>query len=230
MVALLNVDGGELDDEPVELYVLADVVHVACGGHAGDDASMDRVIRACARAGTRVGAHPSYEDREGFGRRARDVAPEELTTQVAAQCERLRAIASLVGVAIASVKPHGALYHAAHLTPSTAQAFVDGVVRSLGRDVAIVGPVGGALEAAAREARMPFQREAFADRGARADGTLVPRGQPGALVEDPVIAAARARELAAREDVDTVCIHGDTPGAVAIARAVREALGPKAQA
>ena len=78
MRPLLNVDGGEHADEPVELYALADVVHVACGGHAGDDASMDRVSRACAAAGTRVGAHPSYEDREGFGRRARAVAPAEL--------------------------------------------------------------------------------------------------------------------------------------------------------
>ena len=230
MGPLLNVDGGELHDEPVELYALADVVHVACGGHAGDDASMERVIRACARVGTRIGAHPSYEDREGFGRRARDVAPEDLASQVAAQCERLRAIAARAGVAIASAKPHGALYHAAHAAPSTARAFVDGVVRSLGRDIAIVGPIGGALEAAAREARMPFRREAFADRGVRADGTLLPRGEPGALVEEPTLAAARARELGAREDVDTVCIHGDTPGAIAIARAVREALGPKVQA
>ncbi len=226
---LLNVDGGELDDEPPELYALADVVHVACGGHAGDHASMDRVTRACARAGTRVGAHPSYDDREGFGRRARDIAPEELTSQVAVQCERLRAIAARAGVALASVKPHGALYHAAHAEESTARAFVEGVARSLGNDIAIVGPAGGALAAAAREARMSFQREAFADRGVRADGTLVPRGEPGALVEDPTVAAARARELGARGDVDTVCIHGDTPGAVDIARAVREALGPKVE-
>ena len=227
MRPLLNVDGGELDDEPLELYALADVVHVACGGHAGDDASMDRVTRACAHAGTRVGAHPSYEDREGFGRRAREVAPGELTSQVAAQCERLRAIAARTGVEVASVKPHGALYHAAHASESTARAFVEAVTRSLGSAIAIVGPPGGALEAAAREARMPFHREAFADRGVRADGSLVPRGEPGALVVDPVVAAARARDLGARDDVDTICIHGDTPGSVDIARAVRGALGPK---
>ena len=224
---LLNVDGGELDDEPLELYALADVVHVACGGHAGDDASMDRVTRACASAGTRVGAHPSYEDREGFGRRAQDVSPEQLTSSLAAQCSRLHAIATRAGVALASVKPHGALYHAAHATASTAQAVVEAVMLSLGTGVAVVGPAGGALEAAARAAGLPFQREAFADRGVRGDGTLVPRGEPGALVVDPAIAAARTRELAARADVDTLCIHGDTPGAVLIARAVRDALGPK---
>ena len=230
MRPLLNVDGGELDDEPLELYALADVVHVACGGHAGDDASMDRVTRACASAGTRVGAHPSYDDREGFGRRARDVAPEELTASVAAQCSRLRAIAARAGVTLASVKPHGALYHAAHASDPLARAFIEGVVRSLGSAVAIVGLAGGALETAAREAGMPFQREAFADRGVRADGSLVPRGEPGALVVDPAIATARTRELAASERVDTLCVHGDTPGAVVIARAVRDALGPKVQA
>jgi len=90
-----------------------------------------------------------------------------------------------------------------------------------------VGLAAGALERAARAAGVPYQREAFADRGVRADGTLVPRGEPGALIEDPAAAAARAADLAARGDVDTLCIHGDTPGAIAIARAVRAALGPK---
>ncbi|MDB4939390.1 MAG: Lactam utilization protein LamB [Labilithrix sp.] len=227
MKPLLNVDGGELDDEPAELYALADVVHVACGGHAGDDVSMDRVARACAGVGTRVGAHPSYEDREGFGRRAREVAPDVLEASVAAQCARLRDVAARAGVRVASVKPHGALYHAAHAHEEIARACVAGAVRALGATIPIVGPAGGALERAARESGTPFQREAFADRGVRADGSLVPRGEPGALVEDPTIAAARARELAARGDVDTLCIHGDTPGAVVIARAVREALGPK---
>lgn len=227
---LLNVDGGESEQEPVELYALADVVHVACGGHAGDDASMDRVTRACAREGTSVGAHPSYEDREGFGRRAREVAPDELTSQVAAQCARLQAVTSRAGVKLASVKAHGALYHAAHANEATARAFVAGVTRSLGTGLAIVGPAGGALESAARAAGMSYQREAFADRGVRHDGSLVPRGEPGALVIDPGIAAARTRELAARGDVDTLCIHGDTPGAVDIARAVRDALGPKVRA
>lgn len=226
MRPLLNVDGGELEDEPMELYALADVVHVACGGHAGDDASMERVTRACASASTGVGAHPSYDDREGFGRRAREVAPDVLTAIVARQCERLHAIAEREGVALASVKPHGALYHAAHADDGTARAFVAGVVRALG-PIAVVGPTGGALERAAIAAGAPFQREAFADRGVRADGSLVPRGEPGALVDDPAVAAARARELASRGDVDTLCVHGDTPGAVAIARAVRDALGPK---
>jgi UPF0271 protein len=174
-----------------------------------------------------VGAHPSYEDREGFGRRPREVTPGALAAAVAAQCERLRRIVEPRGVTLASVKPHGALYHAANGDDATALACVEGIARVLGA-IAIVGPRGGALERAARRAGAPFLREAFADRGTRADGSLVPRGEPGALVEEPAIAAARARELAARGDVDTVCVHADTAGAVAIARAVRAALGPKA--
>lgn len=228
MRPLLNVDGGELDDEPLELYALADVIHVACGGHAGDDSSMERVTRACADVGTRVGAHPSYEDREGFGRRAQTVAPDVLAASVASQCARLLAIAKRSGITLASMKPHGALYHAANADDALAHACVDGAVRELGAAVAIVGPANGALERAARAAGVSFQREAFADRGVRADGSLIPRGEPGALVVDPSIAAARTRELVARGDVDTLCIHGDTPGAVLIARAVRAALGPKA--
>lgn len=223
---ILNVDGGELDDEPEELYALADVIHVACGGHAGDEASMTRVVRACGRLGTGVGAHPSYEDREGFGRRPRDVAPDVLAATVAEQCARLAAVAREHGVELRSVKPHGALYHAAHADEATAHALLDGALRALG-PVAVVGLAGGALERAALAAGVPYQREAFADRGVRADGALVPRGEPGALIGDPAAAAARAAELVARGDVDTLCIHGDTPGAVAIARAVRALLGPK---
>lgn len=222
----VNLDGGEHDEEPVELYALADVVHVACGGHAGDDRSMQRVTEACLRVSTRLGAHPSYDDREGFGRRAQVVAEGALASSIASQCARLRAIATAGGAALVSAKPHGALYHAAHTDEATARACVEGITRALGK-LPIVGPRGGALERVARAAGVPFQREAFADRGVRPDGTLVPRGEPGALIEDPAAAAARARELAANPDVDTVCIHADTKGALAIARAVRAALGPR---
>jgi len=228
MSVVLNLDGGEHDDEPVELYTLADVVHIACGGHAGDEASMDRVARACLRSGTRFGAHPSYEDREGFGRRAQAVAPEVLAASIAEQCARLRRVAERQGAGLVSMKPHGALYHAAHGDEATARACVEGVERALGTKVAIVGLAGGALERAARAAGLAYQREAFADRGVRSDGSLVPRGEPGAVIEDESVAAARAKELAARGDVDTLCVHADTPGALKIARAVRAALGPKA--
>ncbi len=226
MKPVLNLDGGEHDDEPEELYSLADIVHVACGGHAGDDASMERVTRACHRLGTRVGAHPSFADREGFGRRVQVVAPEVLASTIAEQCARLRRIVERNGESLASVKLHGALYHAAHADPAIAGACVDGMTRALGK-VPIVGPAGGALHRAAWAAGVPFRREAFADRGVRPDGSLIPRGEPGAIVEDEVVAVARTRELEARDDVDTVCIHADTLGALKIARAVRAALGPK---
>src|SRR4051812_39003343 len=128
---LLNLDGGESDDEPEELYALADVVHVACGGHAGDDASMNHVIAACLRTGTRVGAHPSYVDREGFGRRPRIVTPEVLASQIAEQCAALRAVAQRHESDVTSAKPHGALYHAAHADEAIARACVDGIHRAL---------------------------------------------------------------------------------------------------
>lgn len=227
-VPVLNVDAGELETEPEELYALADLVNVACGGHAGDERSMQRVLSICAREGTRAGAHPSYEDRAGFGRARVEVAPDVLRAQLEAQLARLRAVAEASGVRLVSMKPHGALYHAAAAEPAVAEACVAATASALG-SVAVIGPAsGGALEEAAEARGLPYLREAFADRGVQPDGTLVPRGSPGALIEDPALAASRARELAAREDVDTICLHGDTRGALVIARAVRDALGPRA--
>jgi 5-oxoprolinase (ATP-hydrolysing) subunit A len=220
---LLNVDGGEQEDEPAELYAIADVIHVACGGHAGDDASMTRVVRACREHGTRIGAHPSYVDREGFGRRALAVAPEVLTEQLRAQCGALRAIAEREGTSVTSAKPHGALYHAAHSDRVIAQACVRAIKDALGV-VPVVGLANGALEAAAKDAGMPYLVEAFADRGVLPDGTLIPRGQPGALIQDPARAAERARAIVDAKSADTLCVHADTPNAVAVARAVRAVL------
>lgn len=223
---LLDLDAGEHDDEPAELYALADLVHVACGGHAGDAASMERVVRACLASGTRVGSHPSYADRERFGRVTLDAPVDEVAREVFAQCRRLLAAADGLGASLVSMKLHGALYHDANGSPELARACVDAAARAMGRP-AIVGPAHGALAAAAVAAGLPFLVEAFADRAVRADGTLVPRGEPGAVTTDPVVAAARARDLAADERVELVCVHADTEGALAVARAVREALGPK---
>jgi 5-oxoprolinase (ATP-hydrolysing) subunit A len=220
---LLNLDGGEHDDEPEELYALADIVHIACGGHAGDEVSMKRVVDACLRSKTNIGAHPSYVDREGFGRRPRTVAPDLLATQIEEQCRSLRAVAEARGAVVTSAKPHGALYHAAHADAAVAHACVEGIGRALGH-VAIVGLPGGALEAEAKRAGHEYLREAFADRGVRADGSLIPRGEPGAVLQDPAAAAVRARALVASRGAETLCIHADTPAALTIARSVREAL------
>lgn len=220
---LLNLDGGEHGDEPEELYAIADVVHIACGGHAGDERSMDRVVEACLRHQTRIGAHPSYVDRAGFGRKALAVEPEVLEVQLEMQCAELRRIAERRGAAVTSAKPHGALYHAAHADAAVARACVHAIGRALG-PVPIVGLAGGALEAEARKAGHPYLREAFADRGVRPDGSLVPRGEPGAILDDPREAAARARALRASGAADTLCVHADTPAALAIARAVKDVL------
>jgi UPF0271 protein len=221
---LLNIDLGELPEEPEELYAYAHLANVACGGHAGDERSMRRAVELCRRHDTRLGAHPSYPDREGFGRRRMDIAPEALRASVAEQCAHLATIARESAEPIGFVKAHGALYHAARDDAALAEALLRGALEALGSGVTIVGPARGALAEAAARARLAYAREGFADRGTRPDGTLVPRGEPGALVLDPALAAARTRELAARGDVDTVCVHGDTPGAVAIARAVRAVL------
>lgn len=207
----LNIDLGELPDEPEELYRLATVANIACGGHAGDRASMERAVALSAKHGTRIAAHPSYPDREGFGRTTMAIEPEALGRSVEEQC---RALASVAGT-IALVKPHGALYHDLGKNPALADAFLAGVERALG-PATIVGPPGSPLAARTR-----FVAEGFADRGYDGDA-LIPRGRPGALIEEPSRAAEQALSLASR--VQTICVHGDTPNAVAIARAVRDAL------
>ena len=219
MRPFLNIDAGELPDEPAELYALAHVVNVACGGHAGDDASMRRVVAFCNQSGTAVGAHPSYPDREGFGRRAMAMTPDALAASVEAQCAALRRATSDVRY----VKLHGALYHAANADPVVARAALVAATRALGAPT-VLGPPAGALADVARELGLAYAREGFADRAVRADGSLVPRGEPGAMIDDPAAAAARARELAESGAVDTICVHGDGASALAVARAVRAAL------
>ena len=214
---LLDLDAGESAEETEELWRLADILAVACGGHAGDEASMERVVRFCAARGRAIGAHPSYPDRAGFGRTTMAIDEAALRTAVGGQCAALAAIARRHGVDVAWVKPHGALYHDAAAHDAIARAVVRGAVDALG-EVVVIGPPEGAL----RRAAVGYLREGFADRGTRADGTLIPRGEPGALVTDPGAAAARVAALAGRADV--ICVHADTPGAVAIARAVRGAL------
>ncbi|WP_257462531.1 LamB/YcsF family protein [Archangium lipolyticum] len=221
---LLNIDLGELPDEDERLYTYAQVANIACGGHAGDERTMRRALAACARHGTRAGAHPSFEDREHFGRRELVVAPEVLRAQVAAQCAELAMLASEVGVPVRYAKPHGALYHAANKDPALARAVVDGIVGSLGPGVTFIGPGSGALREAARAVGLAYAREGFADRGTLPDGSLIPRGQPGAVLSDPALARENALRLVLGGTVDTLCVHGDSPGAVAMAREVREVL------
>lgn len=220
----LNIDLGELPDEPEELYECAQLANIACGGHAGDRATMEKAISRALRHGTGIGAHPSFPDREHFGRVALVATADEVRSFVGEQCAALAGVARELGAEVGHVKPHGALYHEANGNPILAAALVAGALDALGGAFTLVGPPAGALHSAALAAGIDFAREGFADRGLMPDGTLVPRGQPGALIEQPERSGAQAARLAASGAFDTLCIHGDTPGAVAIARAVRAAL------
>lgn len=220
----LNIDAGELPEEDAELYRLAHGVSIACGGHAGDLTSMGRALDLCRLHGCRAGAHPSYPDREGFGRREMHMPVEELGRAVLVQCASLRQLADARGMRISHMKPHGALYHAANRDPALARVIVEAASSALAPAITIVGPASGALADAARAAGLGYAREGFADRGTREDGTLIPRGEPGALILEPALAASTAASLARGGYVDTLCVHGDSKGALAIARAVRAEL------
>ncbi len=213
------MDAGELDDEDEELWALADLLNIACGGHAGDERSMQRVLEACKVFGIKAGAHPSYPDRAGFGRQTLPITDTALETSIIEQCRTLRRIADSQQISIDYAKPHGALYHDANKDRRLADVVVSGVVAALGV-VTMIAPPKGALRDSAVFHGMPFLGEDFADRGRRPDGSLIPRGEPGAVIEDPAIAAAQARASIA----DALCVHADTPNALAIARAVRAAL------
>lgn len=223
----LNIDLGEKPGEPAELFALATVANVACGGHAGDQASMARAVSFAMTRGTRLAAHPSYPDREGFGRTTMAIAPADLAASIEQQCAALQAIARKLGYPAAMVKPHGALYHDAARDPAIAAAVLDGAAHGLGlpaSELTVVGPPRGALLEEARRRGARYAREGFADRAYQADGALVPRSQPGALVTDPAACARQALALAGSGGLETICVHGDTPDAVAIAARVRDAL------
>jgi UPF0271 protein len=221
-MALMNLDAGEHPDEPEELWALFDVLNIACGGHAGDAASMENVIRWCVASRCAIGAHPSYPDRPGFGRRTMAIEPAALAATVGEQCAQLAAIARRHARAVDYVKPHGALYHDAAASPAIAHAIVGAITGALGERIVVIGQPTGALRDAALARGLRYASEGFADRRMRDDGSLVPRTEPGALLTEPAAAAAQARALAAQ--VDTICVHADTPGALAIAAAVHRAL------
>jgi UPF0271 protein len=223
----LNADVGEADDpvgRQVELDLLGVVttVHVACGGHAGDDDSMRAIMLAARRAGVGVGAHPSYPDRPGFGRRAMVMAPDTLAQSLRAQIGDCLAMARRCDVRLVSVKPHGALYGEVAQGGAAGTAMFNAVRDLCEPGTAVVLPWGAPARPAAIEAGLPVVEEGFCDRAYNADGTLMARELPGSVYDDPGLAATQALALADR--VDTLCLHGDSPGALAMARAVRHAL------
>ncbi|KUJ58673.1 hypothetical protein ADL25_00125 [Streptomyces sp. NRRL F-5122] len=236
----LNADLGEgfgrwqlTDDE--RLLSVVTSANVACGFHAGDAATMRRVCALAAERGVRIGAQVSYRDLAGFGRRSMDVPPAELAAEVAYQIGALEVFARAAGSRVSYVKPHGALYNRVVHDERQAEAVVEGVLLA---DAAlpVLGLPGSRLLEVAEKAGLPAVTEAFADRAYTEEGTLVPRRENGAVVTDPdvvversvglarsgVVTAHSGREIPVR--ARSLCLHGDTPGAVDLARRVRAAL------
>ncbi len=218
-----------------QLVPLVSSANVACGFHASDPGLMRRTVRLAKAHGVAVGAHPSFPDRVGFGRRMLAASPQEIEDDVVYQVGALLGCCRAEGVPLVHVKPHGALYDAASRDPAVARAIV-AAVRGVDPGLWVVCLAGSALAAEARAAGLHVVEEAFADRGYASDGTLLRRGTPGALVTDPAAVAERVSRLA-REGIvraadgtelaiaaGTVCVHGDTPGAVDVARAIRARL------
>ncbi len=218
-----------------EVLPLVTSVNVACGMHAGDPMTMRATIELARRHGVSVGAHPGYPDLQGFGRRALALSPREVYAFVQYQVAALQGMCHAQGVCLAHVKPHGALYNACARDASLADA-VATAVRDLDPGLVLVTLAGSVAAERGRAAGLHVAEEFFADRGYRSDGTLVPRGQDGAMVTDAAPAATRVIRAVERHEVeaidgtvvsvrcDTVCIHGDSATALTFASGVREAL------
>jgi UPF0271 protein len=217
LVVDLNADLGEEVTDDAGLLAVVTSANVACGFHAGTAATMRAVCSEAARRGVVVGAQVSYADRAHFGRVERDLAPDLLRDQVTEQVTALDEIAASEGTRVAYLKPHGALYHRVSRDDEQAAAVLAG-----SRDLPVLGFPGSRLLALAAEAGRATYDEGFPDRGYTDEGRLVPRGEPGALLDDDDAVAAQAVALAPR--VASLCLHGDSPGAVAHAHAVRRAL------
>lgn len=224
----LNADLGEsygvwqLGDDTAMLAVVTSA-NVACGFHSGDPSTLRRTCAEAAARGVSIGAQVSYPDLAGFGRRFIDIDPTELRDAVLYQLGALDAFAQVAGTGVRYVKPHGALYHACTSHPDQAAAVV-AAAHEYDPSMAILGAPGSPLLAFADELGLEAVPEAYADRAYRPDGTLVPRSEPGAVLDDPAAAAAQAVKILAEGWARSICVHGDTPGAVAIASAVRAAL------
>lgn len=236
----LNADVGEAGTfeqraREEALLSLVSSVNVVCGGHAGDERSMRQIVLAASRHNLAVGAHPGYPDRETHGRRPLSLAPAEVTRLLVGQLSRLIAIADDCHVRLTHVKPHGALYNQAADDPRLAAAVAQAVA-TVNPALRLVGLAGSALLDAGRRAALTVVSEAFADRQYTAAGRLVPRGESGAVISDAESAVRQALTIVTRGvvrgadgtelpvEADTICVHGDTPGALDIARALRAAL------
>ena len=231
----LNADLGEGDDSDAELLGIVSSCNIACGGHAGDTQSMHATVAAAVANDVAVGAHPSYPDRKGFGRRSLYLSGEALYESLVQQLAAFRTVCESRGATVSHVKPHGALYNDAAADPDLAAIIVRSISEFSERPC-LVGLPDGALAALAKSSGADYVCEAFIDRGYLADGRLVPRSDAGAVHTDPDVIAAQAVSIAVRKCVrsvtgdviplvaDTLCVHGDTPGAASAAGRVRDVL------
>ena len=233
----INSDLGEgygawtMGDDAAMLAIVSSA-NVACGFHAGDPQSILGTLREAAARGVAVGAHVSYPDRVGFGRRRMNVAPGELTADVIYQIGALRGLATAAGTSVRYVKPHGALYNTIADDAAQADAVI-AAIRAVDPTLILMGLAGAPVLGRARAAGLRVVAEAFADRAYTASGALVSRREPGAVLHDPELAAARMLRLATegtieaadgsvlRLEAQSICVHGDSPAAVAMARSIR---------
>jgi 5-oxoprolinase (ATP-hydrolysing) subunit A len=235
----LNCDLGEIPADVTggkqeQLMRLITSVNIACGGHAGDEATMNATIAQAIRWNVAIGAHPGFPDKVNFGRAEMKAEPANIAEFVFEQVRALGQLAARQGSRVTHVKPHGALYNRAARDPEIAKAIARGVAQ-WSREVALVGLAGSVMLDVFRASGFRAASEAFADRAYSPDGTLLPRDTPGAGIDDPVHAAAQALAIVegtvtARDGsripirAETICIHGDAPGAADIAKAVAGAL------
>ncbi|WP_410595323.1 LamB/YcsF family protein [Amycolatopsis sp. lyj-23] len=235
----LNSDLGEgfgaweMGDDEAMLDIVTSA-NIACGFHAGDPSVMRRVCELAAERGVAIGAHVGYRDLAGFGRRALAIAPDELADEVLYQIGALDAFARAAGSCVTYVKPHGALYNTAAVDVEQAAAIVEGL-RRYDPELALLCLPNSEMQREAEKSGVVAYAEAFADRAYTADGKLVPRGRPGAVLHDAASVAERAVGMATGGVVtengtklelrpDSLCVHGDTPGAVELARRIEAAL------
>jgi UPF0271 protein len=233
----LNSDLGEGAGHDAEVMALVTSANIACGGHAGDERTMRETIELALRHRVAIGAHPGYPDRANFGRLPVAMDPLALIESVASQVRALGELAAEAGAHVAHVKAHGAMYNQAERDAAIAEAIARGIYDDgRGGSLLVFAPPGSAMLERAMAMDMRVAREGFVDRAYESDGTLRSRRLPGAVHTDPAVAAAQAVSIARDGrvrtfdghfiplEVDTLCLHGDTPGAPEIAAAVREAL------
>lgn len=231
----LNCDMGEGIGNEAALLPYISSASIACGYHAGDEATMKATVDLCVAHNVAIGAHPSFPDRANFGRINMTLPSAEIKQLVATQILALDTIVKNAGVHLQHVKPHGALYNMAAKDLEMATAIV-AAIQEIDPQLILFGLPASCLEVAAKTANIPFVGEGFADRTYQADGSLTPRSQPDAMVENETLALAQALEMVERKlvhtpdglevplEVGTICLHGDGGHALAFAKAIREGL------